>query len=123
MQVDQRAWSAAEGWSAPSMAGEPDLVIVFGGGSALEHPRCLPALAEAYPRATIFGCSTAGEIQGTHVTDDSVIATTVRFAGTRLRSVDVPIADASDSRAAGTALADALDAPDLVHVLVLSDGL
>ena len=78
----------------------------------------------AYPDALLFGCSTAGEIQGTQVFDGSLTITAIHFEeGTRIRGGFVNIDSAGDTFKAATELAALLQEDDLVHVLVLSDGL
>ncbi len=113
----QGAWSGA----SPALAASAQLVWVFGGRDVLGAGAWLPALREAYPRATLFGCSTAGEIANTHVYDDTVVATAVAFEGTRVVSRSVAL-DAAGSEAAGRKLGAMLEPDGLRHVMVLSDG-
>lgn len=99
-----------------------DLVLVFGSGRRLAATP-FETLRRLFPQAVIAGCSTAGEILGTRVTDDGLTLTAVRFAATRVRLARVSVEESSASRAAGLALAGELSGDDLAHVLVLSDGL
>jgi hypothetical protein len=126
VKVAQSIWTPAEGWPVAPAGGElPDanLVLVFGSPSALTQAATLPALQHRYPAARLIGCSTAGEICGPHVYDDTLVATAIHFEHTAVRTAGVDIADASGSRPAGRQLADRLAGPDLAHVLVFSDGL
>ena len=75
-----------------------------------------------WPRAARIGCSTAGQIHGTEVFDAGAVATAVKFDHTNVRVATAPVT-AAGSAAAGAALAAQLAAPDLVHVLILSEGL
>jgi hypothetical protein len=79
-------------------------------------------LAERFPQAQILGCSTAGEIQNTQVTDDSVVATALQFQGTTIKTVEIGIADARESFEAGRRLAGMLPGEGLVHAFLISDG-
>lgn len=99
------------------------LVLFFGGRALLEDATTFQQIQQRHPAAIIMGCSTAGEICGTRVSDDTLVATAVEFDHTRLQLVTTTVGDAADSRAAGQRLAESLDKPDLVHVFVLSDGL
>jgi len=93
---------------------------------ATEHYRDGPLLSEirrAYPEARLFGCSTAGEICGTEVTDHSMVVTAVHFERTFVRGAQVPLEGPEDSFSAGQRLAALLDPENLTHVLVLSEGL
>jgi hypothetical protein len=125
MQIEQRHWSPDGGWSAPpdGIADAAQLVLVFGARGVMADAERLNDVRRAYPRATLFGCSTAGEIRGTTVADGSLVSTAVRFERSRLRSASVALSESVDSFEAGRRLAEALVAPELVHVLVLSDGL
>jgi hypothetical protein len=126
MRIEQTRWIEATGWepAAPGTLVElPQVVFVFGSPRVLSDPRWLTDLRRAYPLAQLFGCSTAGEICGTQVTDDALVVTAVRFDRTRAVPVSMRITDASESRQVGRALAGALTADGLKHVLVLSDGL
>jgi hypothetical protein len=125
MQVEQSRWTRHDGWApaAPGRLGAgAQLVLAFGGTDLVRGAR-LDELRQAYPRAALLGCSTAGEIFGTQVTDDSLVVTAVEFASTRVAGVGVSIAPGQDSFASGVKLAEMLDPHGLVHVFVLSDGL
>lgn len=76
-----------------------------------------------YPDAFLLGCSTAGEICGTSVRDDSVVSTAIQFERTTVRAAYRQLADASGSKAVGEELALDLASEDLRHVFVLAEGL
>jgi hypothetical protein len=126
MHVEQARWTASEGWGSarPGGLGESaQLVLLFGSTAVMKDDERLAELRRAYPAAQVLGCSTAGEIFGTQVTDDSLVMTAIRFERTALRLARVRIGDVSSSFEAGERLAQALDPDGLVHVFVLSDGL
>lgn len=124
MRTEQRTWSK-DGWQGPSpqLSEVAQLVLVFGGRELLGGGAWREELQAAYPKATLFGCSTAGEIAGTSVLDDSVVGTAVAFEDTTLATHKVSLSDVGGSEQAGVALAKALDHEGLRHVFVLSDGL
>lgn len=126
MKIKQTAWFHNSGWDqgAPGrLADDPQMVLVFGGNAALADAHLLQDIQNAYPGANVFGCSTAGEICGTRVFDDSLIATAVHFERSEVRGAQTKIYDSKDSYAAGKHLADSIDKDNLVHAFVLSDGL
>jgi len=127
LRIDQFRWTAARGWEPGQPGGEgaedADLLLVFGSLALLREAGPYGEACAAYPAAFRFGCSTAGDIFGTQVSDDSLVVTAVRFAGTRIAGTSTPISSLEDSFAAGERLAAALDPAGLVHVFVLSDGL
>jgi hypothetical protein len=81
------------------------------------------ALRDRWPGATIVAGSTAGEICGTRVLDDSWVSTAVEFEKTSVCSAVVELSQVSDSYHAGAHLAEQLPRAGLRHVFVLSDGL
>jgi len=127
MQVAQKRWTAAAGWTDPNPAAPPlrsaQLVIYFGARTALADCAIHSALRSMYPDAHLLGCTTAGEISGTTVCDDSVVSTAIHFDHTTVRAAYRPLADASKSKAVGEQLARDLASDDLLHVFVLAEGL
>jgi hypothetical protein len=126
MKIEQKRWTEAKGWEpeSPSRLGESaQLVLLFGNTSILKQQRYFDEIKKAYPKAHLFGCSTAGEIYGTQVSDDSLVITAVSFEHTQLSGARTKITDIEKSFEAGEKLAQSLDKEGLTHVLVLSDGL
>jgi hypothetical protein len=126
MLVEQRSWTDAEGWQrAPGgqQPQTPQLVLFFGARAALASDAPMAALRERYPEAHVVGCSTAGEICGTEVSDGKIIATAVEFQHTHVRTACRALADAQGSFDTGHALAQDLAQPGLAHVFVLAEGL
>jgi len=82
-------------------------------------------LRAAYPRGSVVGCSTSGEIAGSQLADESLSVAVARFdkPTTRVKSASVEVSSQADSLDAGQQLAQQLNAPDLRAVLVYSDGL
>lgn len=126
MLVEKRRWTVAKGWEhvrtpkTPMRA--PQLVLVFGGIGALEQPERARDLRAMYPGATVLGCSTAGEICGTEVSDDTVVAVAVQFEHTTVQLACESLRSAGASRDVGQRLAAALPPQGLKHVLVLAGG-
>src|SRR5580693_8088494 len=111
MQTEQIVWRASFGWRPAELGGlgHAQLVLVFGGRSALETPGLIDSVRHAYTDAQIVGCSTAGEIDDEHVSDDSLVVTAVHFDHSCVRCAAVPIEKDSNSEAAGRMLASQLD--------------
>jgi hypothetical protein len=93
----------------------------------------MEAVKKSCPTACIVGCSTAGEICGTEVLDDSLTATAVNFEHSQVKGIDARLGDFVDGFRAGEFLAKTLPPSlpgsnsaaqdNLMHVLVFSDGL
>ncbi len=126
MRVEQARWMESSGWGpggTGSLGGDASLVLLFGSRRVLSRSDLVDEVRRRYPHARRIGCSTAGEILGTEVTDDTLVATAVRFESTRLAGSSVTVGGAAESRDAGRRLAGSLDPAGLTHVFVLSDGL
>jgi len=102
---------------------EQTLVLVFGAPELMDRPGPLTDLIRGFPRSHVLGCSTAGEIFGTKVLDDSIVLAVARFDATRLRRAAAPVHASEESFAAGEALGRQLAGEGLRGVHVLSDGL
>ena len=125
MQTYTAQWIKETGWKVPALpSSSPQLVLYFAATSQMDdNAPAVRELAARFPQAVICGCSTAGEILGNRVFDDSIAAALVCFDSTRVRAVAQSTKDNADSRVVGRLAGKELSAPDLRHVLVLSDGL
>jgi hypothetical protein len=126
MRIEQAVWKEAIGWTRGDvcdLAGLAQLVLVFGSTHALNDNKALREARELYPSAHIFGCSTAGEISGTTVSDDSIVSTAIHFEHTRIEGTSIVLGNTERSFEAGQKISASLNKPGLVHIFVLSDGL
>jgi len=126
MEVKQMLWTSAQGWE-PALRSEADdrsqFVMVFGATRLLQERKLLGDIRKSYPKALLLGCSTAGEIEGIRVLDNSLVVTAVHFDHTEVRLASTEIRGAEDSYSAGARIAGELRKDGLVHVFALSDGL
>ncbi len=110
------------GWRDLDGTAQADLIVVFGCPSLLDNPELFGDLVAAAPDTTIIGCSSAGEILDTDVRDGCAVGAAIRFDSTDVRYAAAQIAS-DTSFGAGRELAEALAAPDLKAVFVLSEGI
>ena len=135
MKLEQKRWDNVHGWIpelAKTQIGDAQIVLIFCATQLLREQIQLLQIKDTYPHAHMFGCSTAGEICSTQVTDDSIVITAIKFEHTQLKNVHVNLNKVDSSYQAGEFLAKALPRAlpslissgedKLVHVLVLSDG-
>jgi len=124
MHVAQMSWTETAGWAvAPAGRAKADLVFFFGARKALAGGARYEELRAMYPAAHILGCSTGGQIRNQDVTDDEIAAAAIGFDATEVRVASQPAPSPDRSRACGKLIGQALAAPDLVGIFVLSDGL
>jgi hypothetical protein len=125
MHLSTFSYTAARGWSVPTfpaLDSTQTLVLVFAAPEYMERQAPFEALARAYPQARLIGCSTAGEIAGRYVHDESIVVAVAKFAESRIALAATEITEA-DSRAAGERLAKQLAPDGLRAVFVLAEGL
>lgn len=122
MKLEQRTWTESGGWNEGAELAGAQLVFLFGSREIFDEARMFSELRRAYPDAFLFGCSTAGEISGTRVLDDSLVATAVELEHSSLQTASVAMKEVSGSVEAGEKVASALPSEGLAHVFVISDG-
>lgn len=122
MKVRQSSWTSAGGWRAKEDdAGNPQLILAFGSGEVIGTEG--EALRDRFPEATILGCSTAGEIHGERVLDDSLVVTAVELEHSSIAAECIEIDTADSSLELGRKLAGSIPADGLRHCFVLASGL
>lgn len=125
--MEVRTYSFTGGaWSSEPEAAldsEQTLVMMFGASELIDSPAPIERVVKAFPRSTVIGCSTSGEIHGTCIHDDSLVVAVAKFERTTLRLACAQIGSAETSCDTGADIAQRLQAEDLRAVLMLSDGL
>jgi hypothetical protein len=126
MKTEQRLFTTAEGWkniSSENLQNTAQLVFVFGDSSFFRDKNIFDEIKASYPKASVVGCSSAGEVLGNKVLDDSLVTTAIQFEHSSAKLFTAKINDFANSIEAGEYLANLIDKEDLKHVVVLSDGL
>ncbi len=126
MRIEQNYWTEGSGWKDKSwgkLGAAAQVVFVFGSPDVLKREPLFNEIKILFPKALIWGCSTAGEIIGTNVFDHSLVVTAVHFEHGAIQGECARISQKDDSSKVGESLAKQLDPKGLKHVLVLSDGL
>lgn len=126
MLLSTYQFKSGGGWDSAlesSLDSETTLVIVFGASDAEQLTAALSELCAAFPRSVLMGCSTAGEIYGRSLEDDTLVVAVMKFSRTAVRLATRQITDAKSSFEVGSHLASTLAAPGLKGVFVISDGL
>jgi hypothetical protein len=125
MKIEQNVWTSKTGWqpSTPGTLGKSaQLVLVFSSTELLKKSPLLKELAGIYPNARLVGCSTAGEICGTTVYDDSLTTVAINLEKTTVKTHEIEVSSAEDSFLAGERLAALVSPANLSHLFVLSKG-
>jgi hypothetical protein len=126
MKNKQLLFTSNTGWKEVSSNGEINeagLIIVFGSSALIKEGTAVSELKKNYPNAILIGGSTSGEISGTNVNDNTVVATIIEFEKTTIKYTSESVNKPEDSYEAAKNIIKKLDGPDLKHVFVLSEGL
>lgn len=123
MEISQAIWTEHGPSACDVEHAEPRLVLAFAPPQRLQSPDTWRGLRRRWPNATLVAASTAGEIHGARVLDESLVTTALASTKTDVRCASVALASYASSEDAGAALASALAGHRLRHVLVFSDGL
>lgn len=125
MKISTVAYTRQSGFSSdlPTIQQPQLLVMIFGHSDFLHEPAPFATLRARYPQAVLMGCSSAGEILGKSIQDDSLVIALVQFESSTMRIAYANIDEMKDSHQTGRLLADQLSAQDLRGIFVLSDGL
>ncbi len=123
MLVDQKTIYSSEDLANLDFGFEPSIIIAFVSPTYPDLQESLTRLKLLYPNTSITGCSTSGEIQDINVLDNSLIMNAIQFESTIHKVVTENIDDHDNSYHLGASLFKQIDALDLTHVLIFSDGL
>ena len=125
MKLDTVRYQQISGWSGAMPVGldSPSTLVLAFGARGLADGDAFNQLSRQFPHSILLGCSTAGEIAGDEVTDESITVAVAKFERTRLQVALASIEFADASFEAGCQLGRELSAVDLRAVFVLSDGL
>lgn len=98
------------------------IVLAFGERKLLESVSSYAYLRSQFPQASIVINSTSGEIFDDGVYDGTIVATAIAFEATTVKAVQVDIESHAQSFEVGKKIAEALIAPDLTNIMIVSDG-
>ncbi|MCD4779581.1 MAG: FIST C-terminal domain-containing protein [Candidatus Omnitrophica bacterium] len=128
MKLEQIRWKNNDnGWeivqSEIDNLQNVQLVMVFGDPNLVQVEERYQELKSRYPQAHIAGGSTAGNILGTTITDEDIVATAVFFEKSQIKVLSADIDNPNDLQSTAANLVQQLKGEDFKHVLVLSDGI
>ncbi len=102
----------------------PQVGFLFGSVSTFENQSFLKKLIDQKPKLQWVGCTTAGEVSQSGVSDDTAVLTAIHFdnPNAKFKIATARIESAEKSEPAGEKLAKDLSAPELRGILVISPG-
>ncbi len=125
MQIHQETFKVDSGWKTIFNKGKlqnPQLVLVFGTRGIITSEKINARIKAKYPDSDVIMASTSGEINDAGIMDDSIVLTAIEFDYTKIKTCSVNISAFNNSERAAKELVKKLDATDLKHLFVVSDG-
>lgn len=98
------------------------LVLAFGAPKLITVPEIYDYLKKSYPNANVVFASTAGEIMGSDVYDDSIVVTAVELEKSSIACTATHVNKQANSAETGAFLMAQLDKKGLNCVFIISDG-
>lgn len=126
MELKAFQYMEDSGWSIypfPDLDSEQTLIIVFSAPEFLYSQQPIEQLRKHYKKAKMIGCSSAGEVLGSHIFDNSLSVVVIKFEHTTLKIVKAQVNTIEDSFVAGESISRQLQDIDLKNIFVLSEGL
>lgn len=127
MKIQSFQYIQNQGWSIekfPELDSTNTLILVFASPAFRTNTKPIQELAQAYKKSKIIGCSTAGEIFGPDIFDNSIAVAVAQFESTTLQLAKAEVKNAEESLRAGAQLAKSLHQnQNPKGIFVLSDGL
>ncbi len=126
MKNKQLLFTTNNGWKEVSSKGEihnPGLVIIFGSTALIKEGKAVNELKEKYPNAIFIGGSSSGEITGTNVYDNTVVATVIECEKSKIEYASEKVDKPEDSFEVGKKIINQLNQEGLKHVFIMSEGL
>ncbi|WP_031425255.1 FIST signal transduction protein [Flavimarina sp. Hel_I_48] len=124
MKVIQATYSS-ESWEYSSVKEKltNPLVLIFGDRFLLENTTTIEKIKEEFPYENLVFGSTAGEILGKKISEDSIVVTAVQFDNSsfEIKTANIKEYD-KDAIELGKHLISELSQDDLKHVFILSEG-
>ena len=126
MRSEYLQYLKTSGWTSklPSdLDSKNTLVLAFFDPLFSKTLEPLKQLHQAFPKSIVTGCSTAGEIYATQVSEQSISVVIMKFEKADLIAESETIADPNQSKTAGENLGKRLGKPGLKAIFLLSEGI
>jgi hypothetical protein len=126
MIIEQKQWKKVQGWKdigSQNVGQKANLVLAFGSTAQVKNLETYKQLLSWYPKAEIVLGSSAGEILGANVSDDTVVVTAISFKDTVIKTFKAEINTFEESYDVGLQLSKKISTEGLVHVMIFTDGL
>jgi hypothetical protein len=114
------SWTNWDSWNGDD--DKVQLVFIFADRILLESPDWIEPVRMRFTQAKYVLASTAGEISGTSILENSAVAVLVQFEKTPIQLIHANLNDFASSIELGKQLGSMLPNTDLSHVFVISDG-
>ncbi|PKM94651.1 MAG: hypothetical protein CVU84_09035 [Firmicutes bacterium HGW-Firmicutes-1] len=123
MKIDQLIYANNKFKGEVTLGDKAQWILVFGSKQLICQSEIFDQIKCLYPNGYIMGCSSAGEIQGCNVADDTLIVTAVFLEKSSVVFSRFELENNSNYHITGKKIMDSLSAEELKHVFILCEGL
>lgn len=120
-------YKKSKGWSLEKLPidldSESTLILAFCAPEFMDDFAPIQELYQSFPKSTLMGCSSSGEIFGADINDHSISVAVLKLEKSRLQIAFSKVTDANNSFETGKELASKLNSTDLKGIFILSEGL
>ncbi|PKM50992.1 MAG: hypothetical protein CVV02_08645 [Firmicutes bacterium HGW-Firmicutes-7] len=123
MKIDQLVYSGNKFKGKVTLGEKAQWILVFGSSHLINETEIFDQIRNLYPKGYIMGCSSAGEIHDSNVTDDTLTVTAIYLEKSSVVFSAFELESNADYNFTGKKIINSLKADDLKHIFVLSEGL
>ncbi len=127
MLLETFNYQKQKGWSIPKLPNDLDsentLILAFCAAEFIDNFTPILELVQAFPKSMLTGCSSAGEIFGPKINDNSISVAVMKLEKTRLKISFSKVREPKNSFQMGQELTSQLNGPELNSIFILSEGL
>lgn len=121
--LNNQEWEVNDGEIEKDDYDKVNIVFSFGDTDVIKNKEVFFKLKDIFKNAFIVGCSSSGNILGSQLTNDSVVATAVIFEKSHVQIARINFDDNDDLEKLSQNLINSLPKEDLKHIFLMSDGL
>ncbi len=102
---------------------EPSIFLIFGNvEKCILKKDFFKELSNSFPNTKMIGCTTAGEISNSGISEESIVINAIQFEKVKIKAESNVILKMEDSENSGKELAKKLNSPDLKSLFVIGQG-
>lgn len=121
--LDNQNWKVLDGEIIEEEYGKVCIVFLFGNTDVIKDKEVFFGIKDIFKNAVIVGCSSSGNILGSQLSNNSVVATALFLEKSHIEISSITFNEDDNVEKLSESLIDALPKEKLKHIFLMSDGL